>query len=119
MIDNHQTFKELLESTGSTVIYEHFIDTTNAIPLISYLEINNSEIVNAITDTSYISYSTITYQVKIFTKSVSEMQILVNKIDKVLKKNRYKRTGCFETTDNNLIMKVLKYTITIDEIESF
>ena len=119
MVDKHADFKALLDETGIETVYEHFIDRNDNVPIISYLEIGNTDIKTGHTDNGYLSYSSVTYQVKLFTKSVQEMQTIVCNLDKIMKQNGWKRTMCYDSTDGQLIMKIMKYSTNIYDQGSF
>ena len=76
-------------------------------PCISYMEINNYVAEYG----SNLSYSRITYQIKVWSNDIAEIQEYALRIDEVLKPLGFKRISSGELYDNQstMIQKVLTY----------
>lgn len=109
MVNYHEQFRQLLMTAaqGTTVYYEA-ISEKIATPCISYMEASN--ISSAIGDT--LKYSEIVFQVKVWAETVDELLTITGSIDSALEKGGFTRTSATETTDNGLLVKILRYTAT-------
>lgn len=107
MVNYHSEFRQLLmeAANGVEVYYEAFAEK-EATPCISYMEASN--ISSAIGDT--LKYSEVVFQVKVWTETLKELIEITENIDIKLEKNGFKRTSCFETTDDGLLVKIMKYS---------
>ena len=76
-------------------------------PCISYMEINNYVAEYG----SNLSYSRITYQIKVWSNDIAEIQEYALKIDEVLRPLGFKRISSGELYDNQstMIQKILTY----------
>lgn len=119
MMDLSPKFKGFLEETGVETVYELFIDKCEAIPLISYMEISNTDSAFTRQTDKFVAFSKVAFQVKIFAKTISEVQSIFGNLDKILKREGYKRTSAMETTDEDLIVKILRYEIKCYENKKF
>lgn len=106
MIDYH---KELVDSLKTILptYYEMVLHSGLDTPCISYMELNNS--VDESGDT--IEYSRITYQVKVWSKDIAQLQKYSLDVDRVLKPIGFKRISSGELHDNStsMIQKILTY----------
>lgn len=108
MIDYH---KELVK-TLNTVLPTHYEMTLHSglkTPCISYMEVNNYTTTETIGAT--VGYSYITYQVKVWSNDIGEIQKYTIEIDKALRSIGFKRIASGELYDNNstMIQKILTY----------
>lgn len=108
MIDYHKDLKAALEKILPTY-YEMTLHSGIDTPCISYMETNNYSATEVIGAT--LGYSHITYQVKIWGHSISELQSYAAAIDKELRALGWKRTSSGELYDKNstMIQKILQF----------
>lgn len=87
--------------------YEMVLHSGLETPCISYMELNNYASDNGDT----IGYSRITYQVKVWSNNIAEIQEYALKIDEVLRPLGFKRIASNELFDNqsSMIQKILTY----------
>ena len=87
--------------------YEMVLHSDLETPCISYMELNNYASDNGDT----IGYSRITYQVKVWSNNIAEIQEYALKIDEVLRPLGFKRIASNELFDNqsSMIQKILTY----------
>ena len=106
MINYH---KELISALGTILPthYEMVLHSGLETPCISYMELNNYASDNGDT----IGYSRITYQVKVWSNDIAEIQEYALKIDEVLRPLGFKRIASNELFDNqsSMIQKILTY----------
>lgn len=108
MVDFHKELVSALEKVLPTH-YEMALTSKTDTPCISYMEINNY----SATDTTgaSIGYSRITYQVKVWSNSVADLQKYSLEIDKALRTLGFKRISSGELYDINstMMQKILTY----------
>lgn len=107
MIDYHKQLVSALKEIGLPTHYEMVLHRGLETPCISYMELNNS--VDSNGDT--IGYSRITYQVKVWSNEIADLQKYALAIDNVLRPLGWKRVSAGELYDNNSTMaqKILTY----------
>ena len=107
MIDYHKQLVSALKEIGLPTHYEMVLHRGLETPCISYMELNNS--VDSNGDT--IGYSRITYQVKVWSNEIADLQKYALAIDDVLRPLGWKRISAGELYDNNSTMaqKILTY----------
>ena len=107
MIDYHKQIVSALKEIGLPTHYEMVLHRGLETPCISYMELNNS--VDSNGDT--IGYSRITYQVKVWSNEIADLQKYALAIDNVLRPLGWKRISAGELYDNNSTMaqKILTY----------
>lgn len=107
MIDYHKQLVSALKEIGLPTHYEMVLHRGLETPCISYMELNNS--VDSNGDT--IGYSRITYQVKVWSNEIADLQKYALAIDNVLRPLGWKRIRAGELYDNNSTMaqKILTY----------
>lgn len=107
MIDYHKQLVSALKEIGLPTHYEMVLHRGLETPCISYMELNNS--VDSNGDT--IGYSRITYQVKVWSNEIADLQKYALAIDNVLRPLGWKRISAGELYDNNSTMaqKILTY----------
>jgi hypothetical protein len=106
MIDYHSELVNALSKILPTH-YEMVLHSGLETPCISYMETNNYTSESGDT----LGYSHITYQVKIWSNSVAELQQYALMVDAVLRPTGFKRIASGELYDNNssMIQKILTY----------
>ena len=106
MIDYHSTLVAALNKILPTH-YEMTLHSGLATPCISYMEINNY--VDSNGDT--LGYSRITYQVKVWSNNIADLQQYALAIDAALRPLGWKRISSGELYDNNstMMQKILTY----------
>lgn len=107
MIDYHKEIVSALERILPTY-YEMILHSGIATPCISYMELNNYvEGTNGDT----IGYSRISYQVKVWSNELEDLQKYALEIDKALRPLGFTRRSSAELYDNNssMMQKVLTY----------
>ena len=107
MIDYHKNFVAALETVGIPVNYELVLHSGLPTPCYSYQEINNYSAEEGDT----LGYSRITYQVKVWSNEIADLQKYALAIDNVLRPLGWKRISAGELYDNNSTMaqKILTY----------
>ena len=105
MIDVKPAIVAKLEETNLPVYYELFIGTSVEIPAISYLEIGDNDL--AVGDT--LEYSNKTFQIKMWSKSISEIAANLAIIDSKLKEIGLRRTFATEQIADGVITKIMRY----------
>lgn len=112
MINYHTELRNALNDILPTY-YELVLHSGIETPCISYMERNNY--VEANGDT--IGYSKISYQIKIWSHSIAEIQDYVIQVDDVLRQMGFKRTSSGELYDINstMIQKILVYEALANE----
>ena len=107
MIDYHKQLVSALKEIGLPTHYEMVLHRGLETPCISYMELNNS--VDSNGDT--IGYSRITYQVKVWSNEIADLQKYALAIDNVLRPLGWKRISAGELYDNNSTMaqRILTY----------
>jgi len=105
MIDVSKTLVTELSKCGLPVYYELFVNSNTTVPCITYIEQNNSDLANGDT----ISYSNIAFQVKVWSKQVSDFYTYGALIDAAMKDMGYTRTFANPLFINNLGQFILRY----------
>ena len=104
MVDYHKILVATLGKILPTH-YEMFLHSGLETPCISYMELNNS--VEEAGDT--LTYSNITYQVKVWGKDIATVQKYAVEVDKALKPLGFKRTNSNELATDTMIQKILTF----------
>ena len=106
MINYHSKIVSALNNILPTH-YEMALTKDTKTPCISYMESNNYVAEYG----SNLTYSRITYQVKIWSNSIAEIQGYVAEVDNVMRELGFKRISSGELYDNNstMIQKILTY----------
>lgn len=106
MIDYHANLVNAL-STILPTHYEMALHSGLTTPCISYMETNNYTSESGDT----LGYSRITYQIKVWSNDIAELQKYALQIDSVLRPLGWKRISSGELYDNNstMIQKILNY----------
>lgn len=106
MINYHSNIVSALNNILPTH-YEMALTSKTKTPCISYMEINNYVAEYG----SNLSYSRITYQIKIWSNSIAEIQGYVAEVDGTMRTLGFKRISSGELYDNNstMIQKILTY----------
>lgn len=89
--------------------YEMHLHSGLDVPCISYMELNNYSATETVGAT--VGYSHITYQVKVWSNKVAELQQYAQKIDRKLRTLGFKRVASNELYDINstMMQKILTY----------
>ena len=89
--------------------YEMALTSKNKTPCLSYMELNNSVITEPIG--ASLGYSSIIYQVKIWSIDIAEIKEYSIEVDKVMRELGFSRISANEIYDNNssMIQKILTY----------
>lgn len=108
MIDYHTQLVSAL-STVLPTHYEMALTSKTETPCISYMELNNYSITDALG--ASVGYSRITYQVKVWGNDIATLQNYALKVDHVLRPLGFKRISSGELYDNNstMMQKILTY----------
>ena len=108
MINYHKELLSALETIlPAKVHYEMILHSCLKTPCISYMELNNYS--SETGDT--LGYSRITYQIKVWSNDIGEIQNYALKIDEVLRPLGFKRIASGELYDNqsSMIQKVMTF----------
>lgn len=101
--------KELVSALSNVLPthYEMTLTSKTSTPCISYMETNNYVSTNGDT----LGYSYITYQIKVWSTRVAELQKYALEIDSILKPLGFKRIASGELYDNqsSMMQKILTY----------
>ena len=108
MVDYHGELVSALNTVLPTH-YEMALTSKTKTPCISYMEINNYSATETVGAT--IGYSRITYQVKVWSDKIADLQKYSLMIDDVLRALGWKRISSGELYDNNssMMQKILTY----------
>lgn len=106
MVNYHEALVTSLKSILPTH-YEMTLHSGLATPCISYMEKNNYVQSNGDT----LGYSVVTYQIKVWSNKLSELQQYALEIDNALRPLGWKRTSSGELYDNEsaMIQKIMTY----------
>ena len=106
MVNYHEELVSALNNILPTH-YEMTLTNKTETPCISYMEINNYVAEYG----SNLSYSRITYQIKVWSNDIAEIQEYALRIDEVLRPLGFKRISSGELYDNQstMIQKILTY----------
>lgn len=106
MVNYHETLVTSLKSILPTH-YEMTLHSGLATPCISYMEKNNYVQSNGDT----LGYSVVTYQIKVWSNKLSELQQYALEIDNALRPLGWKRISSGELYDNEsaMIQKIMTY----------
>ena len=105
MVDYKTTIVKELSKLNLPVYYEMFLTRDTGLPCISYLEDSNYD--EKIGDT--LTYSHISYSIKIWTKSVKEMSEYSIKIDRVMHDLGFRRSNSIELWQDTIGQRELDY----------
>lgn len=89
MIDYKPTLKSNLETLGLPVYYELFVNGSTPTPCITYIEAGNYADLEGDT----LLYSRLSYNIKLWGKRLGDLTPYLDKIDKVMRKQGFKRTS--------------------------
>lgn len=106
MINYHANLVDTLNTILPTH-YEMVLTSKTPTPCISYMELNNY----TSTTGNERGYSIITYQVKVWAKSIADIQEYALMVDKALRPIGFKRISTTELYDNNssMIQKIMTF----------
>lgn len=106
MIDYHKDLVTALKTVLPTH-YEMTLTSQTATPCISYMEINNYVVANG--DTK--GYSGLSYQIKVWSNDIADIQRYSLEVDKVLRPLGWKRVSTGEMYDRNstMVQKIMTY----------
>lgn len=112
MINYHSDLVTILSAILPTY-YELTINSECKVPCISYQERDNYE--QYVGDT--LGYSEVSYQIKVWANSISQIQQYAALIDSALKPLGWTRTSSGELFDKNstMIQKIMVYEATFNE----
>lgn len=100
MVDYHINLVNILNPILPTY-YETNLTNDVELPCITYAERNNY----AEADGDTLGYSLVSYNIKIWGKSILEIQDNAQKVDEILRSTGFKRTSSTETFDINSLVK--------------
>ena len=108
MVNQHEELVSALNNILPTH-YEMSLTSKTETPCISYMELNNYAITDVIGST--FGYSRITYQVKVWSNDIEQIQDYSLQIDSALRPLGFKRISSGEMYDNQstMIQKILTY----------
>ena len=108
MVNYHDELVSALNNILPTH-YEMSLTSKTKTPCISYMELNNYAVTDVIGST--VGYSRITYQVKIWSNDIEQIQDYSLQIDSALRPLGFKRISSGEMYDNQstMIQKILSY----------
>lgn len=104
MLDCHSILKDKLASILPTY-YEMFLDSSTTYPCISYYEDNNG----SYKEGNKLLFSSVRYIVKVYAKSVADMQEYAQEVDAEMRTLGLKRVSSRELVVDDLLQKVLTY----------
>lgn len=86
------------------IVYEFFVDDKTPLPCISYMQ--SGDMSDYEGDT--VRYSTVSFLIKIYSKSMLEVEKISKEVDKILSKN-FKRNGGNEFLLGEIIVRNFNY----------
>ena len=106
MIDYNKELVSALNTVLPTY-YEMALTSKTVTPCLSYMELNNYSTTSGDT----LGYSRITYQVKVWSNRVADLQRYALEVDKVLRPLGFTRISSGELYDNasSMMQKILTY----------
>ena len=109
MIDYHAQLVDALNGVLPTY-YEMMLTSKTPTPCISYMETNNYT--QHTGDT--LGYSVVSYQVKVWSEYIADIQKYSKQVDDVLRPLGFTRTASLELGDNQspMIQKIMTYQAT-------
>lgn len=112
MINLHKTIVSNLKDI-LPIYYELQLHSGIKTPCLSYMQLDNPTVVKGDT----LEYSTISYQVKVWSNKLSDIQTYAIEVDKKMKELGFKRLSARELYDKNstMIQKILTYEIFLKE----
>jgi len=108
VIDIKQSLVTAIKSATDLNVYYEVFKKEVDLPAITYKEIENCDLV--VGDT--IEYSTLRFEIKIWSYSMDEIILTSKAIDIALKAIGFSRYSSFETNYQTQIIKVLRYVAT-------
>jgi len=108
MIDIKQELVTLLKAATSMEVYYELLYKQGTVPSVTYIEVDNTDLLNGDT----IDYSTIRYEIKVWSRSMSELVTKVAAIDAAMKNAGWSRYLAAETNHEMILVKVLRYVAT-------
>ena len=105
MIDYKPHLLKELQTVGLPVYYELFLTKDTELPCISYIEANNYT--HSIGDT--LGYSDVYYNIKVWGREIKTLQENALKIDDIMRKLGFKRTGSSELWMEDIGQLQLRY----------
>lgn len=115
MRDFHIDIVSTLKAIGLPVHYEMFLHSGLETPCISYMEISNIDEIRGNTH----GYSRISYQVKVWSNDIAELQRYAVLIDDAMRTLGFKRTGSAELHDSNSAMMQKALTFEVIAYEEY
>lgn len=107
MINYHEQLVKALEPVGLPVYYEMQLSEGADVPCLSYMELSNMD--DAVGDT--LGYSIISYQIKVWGRTVGALQHFALKVDEALRPLGFTRAASTELIDmrSTMLQKVMTY----------
>ena len=113
MIDVKKDLVAALKSATSWTVYYELLYKPGTIPAITYKELENNDLLNG----DSVDYSTIRYEIKVWSYSMDEVIAKSIAIDSALKALGWSRYSSFEASYETQILKVLRYVaVGYDEV---
>lgn len=106
MINYHSELRSALSEVLPTY-YEMALTSKTQTPCISYMGLGNADTLTGNT----LGYSRVTYQVKVWSNKIQDIQKYALEIDKVLRPLGFRRIAANELYDNksSMIQKIMTY----------
>lgn len=105
MIDVKKELVAALKLATSWTVYYELLYKPGIVPAITYKELDNTDLLNG----DSIDYSTIRYEIKVWSYSMEDVIAKSAAIDSALKALGWSRYSSFETSYETQILKVLRY----------
>lgn len=113
MIDIKQQLVSVLTTATSLPVYYELLFKPGSVPAITYIEVDDA----ALYDGDRRNYSTLRYEVKVWGTVLGDVIDTSIAADAALREMGWSRYAAFETNNNELIIKVLRYVATgYDEV---
>lgn len=108
MVNYHKELVSALNNILPTY-YEMALTSQTKTPCISYMELNNYAVTDVVGST--VGYSRITYQIKVWSNDIQQIQDYSLQIDSSLRKLGFKRisSGEMYDTQSTMIQKIMTY----------
>lgn len=108
MIDIRTEITSILTAATSVPVYYELLYKKGSVPSITYIEVDNADLLNG----DKHNYSTLRYEIKIWATELSDIISLSILVDTAMKAAGWSRYTAFETTNETIITKVLRYVAT-------
>lgn len=105
MIDTRKEIVTALRTSGLDVYFENFVNSKTELPCITYVEYDNSSLIDGET----LGYSTIIYHVKVWSKDMIDLSKYSAKVDEIMRGLGFTRKNTVELWLDGIGQRQMKY----------